>query len=396
MKRVVLLIAANLLITLLLLEIGLRLFPRLIPHQLLFYFEPVLRGQLAEGRFPTINDTVALDRDDGGFPLRIWKPFARVRHNYKDPGTVEIVTMDQFGFCNPPESANARAPIDIISIGDSLTWCTTVDPKDTWTAKLSDLSHLSTYNLGMGGVGLYEYLQIYKRYGRPRAPKLVIMNVAETNDLRDAVRYQDYRKHLGEKDSTQPQRSISLGAIYRDSYVVNLLWSTATYLKMSRADEPNFRYQLVFPEGAVPFNLQNHDTDEVENARKLVGGELYMDVLGEAIEEFARLAKQDSFTPVLSYTPSAYTAYASQVAFEDATLKTVLPRFSQEQRAYYKAKSQELGITFVDLTPALQAVAPKYNTPERLLYFQSDLHLTQFGHQVVAEKLRDVVSTLVR
>ena len=55
-------------------------------------------------------------------------------------------------------------------------------------------------------------------------------------------------------------------------------------------------------------------------------------------------------------------------------------------RAFLAEKGGELGYTFVDQTPALQAAARRLQGTE-LLYFPVNLHFTPAGNRVVAEAL---------
>ena len=100
------------------------------------------------------------------------KPFTTLRwFNTDERGDVFVVKVDEMGFCNVPGVYEASSRIDVITVGDSLTWCNSVSPEETWTAQLSSLAGCSTYNLGRGGVGVYEYLQILKSFGvRLRGP----------------------------------------------------------------------------------------------------------------------------------------------------------------------------------------------------------------------------------
>ena len=36
---------------------------------------------------------------------------------------------------------------------------------------------LSVYNLGKGGIGPYEYLQIFLHFGLPKHPRIVVMSI---------------------------------------------------------------------------------------------------------------------------------------------------------------------------------------------------------------------------
>lgn len=399
-RKTAVLVGVNLLLTVGLVEGALRLFPTIIPANLLVHFEPKLRSKLAAGRFPTAEDAVVFERDDGGPPFPIWKPFAEISYSFDDPGTVNTVKMDEIGFCNPPDLYSQTEQFDAIAIGDSFTWCTTVRPEDTWTAQLAEVANVSTYDLGKPAIGLYEYLQILKRFGLEKSPKVVVMNVYEGNDLRDALKYQEYQQSAPAEEGA----SQTPGFLDKYSYIWNLFRAVAansqpqtdSLVASGSEDSEDFRYRLKLDEGEVPFNLENGDLDEVLHAKLLTSGQIDLDVFSAALQEFVALSEVNNFVPILSYTPSAYTAYADIVEFDQAELNEIMPEYSQQLRNYFAAQAADLGIAFIDLTPVLQAAAPDYTTPKNLLYYQTNRHFTRYGHAVVAKALAEAVSSEVR
>ena len=95
-------LSISLLLIILFLEVGLRIIPNIIPPKVLINFKPRLREKVAQGWLPTYGDTIILNRDDNGPPLRIWKPFIKYTSYDADvPGDVFAVEMDEIGFCNP-------------------------------------------------------------------------------------------------------------------------------------------------------------------------------------------------------------------------------------------------------------------------------------------------------
>ena len=401
--KAIALIGINLTLTAGLVEAALRLLPTLIPASLLINFEPRLRSKIAASRFPTADDAIAFNRTDGGFPFPIWKPFAKITYSFTDPGTVNTVNMDENGFCNAPAGLYSQhSQFDVIGIGDSFTWCTTVRPEDTWVAQLARDANVSAYSLGKPAISLYEYLQLLERYGLKKSPKVVVMNVYEGNDLRDALKYVSYRQS-GETQQQIAEQEETVGPLGQYSYAWNLLRAvghrdsppnksgSGGLVEGNAEDGENFRYALNFRSGSVPFNLENGDLDEVLYAKLLTNGKINLDVFSEAIAQFAALAQTKGFAPILAYTPSAYTAYADVVSFEQLALNEIMPAYSRAQRTYFVKQAAAVGLMFVDMTPILQSVAADYTTPEKLLYYQTNRHLTQYGHAVVSNALRDLV-----
>lgn len=412
-------LALSILFTLLLIEVGLRLLPQLVPLPLLIYFAEQPRAEIAQRRnLPTQWGTVVVERDDGGPELRIFKPFTTMTLPGHDDLTI---TMDQIGFCNPAGVNYETDRFDMIVIGDSFTTCHGVKPEDMWSTQLADLADLSVYNLGRGKIGVHEYLQILKKFGLSKSPRIVLMNIYEGNDLRDATLYYHYRLKYGGQNPAAPPAADqpASGLLQNYSYAYNLAaafqeYETASMETINRTDpfflaiegvpqkylvglnQINFKYDVKLTDKVMTINRKNADTDEVQMARLVRDKVLNPGVwqsLEEALGAFVALSKQYHFVPVVSYSPSAHIAYANSIIYEDPSLYELMPWLNQELRAFFRKEGQELGYTFIDLTPALQAAAQN-NDSKSLLYSRADLHFSRRGHRVVAEALNQALQKL--
>jgi len=374
------------------LEIAFRICPWAVPAKALVHFEPALRAKLAQGRFPTRADTILLPRDDGGDAIRIFKPFAVKPYGLRPFGTnncgaVREVKTDEIGFGNPPGIYDAHAKIDLVAIGDSFTWPSAVEPGDAWPIRLGERLGCTSYNLGRGGNGPYEYLQILKRYGLAKSPRVVVMNLYEGNDILNVAEHLAYRKgatpgagRAGDEGKT--------GFLWRRSLAWNLVAGSVIYWREhARFEKLEGRVDYRFHVGSIPFNPEQSSRDEVVYARRAVAGEIPYEVFDEPLREFKRLADDHGFRPVLAYTPAAAIAYSPAV-FRDPGVGSVLEAFSRDQRRHLEQAAGELGISFIDLTPALQEIA-RAAPPleENLLYFPGNIHLTPRGHAAVARIL---------
>ncbi|MCI0453531.1 MAG: hypothetical protein L0Y68_00875 [Candidatus Dadabacteria bacterium] len=391
-------VLASVLLVFVLLEIGLRIVPNIIPPKVLINFEPTLREKTARGWLPTYSDTIILNRDDNGPPLRIWKPFTKVTHydSHVSGGAYNVKT-DEIGFCNTPGSYSKAPTFDVITIGDSFTWCHTVGPEDSWTKQLSDLTGLSSYNLGKGNLGLYEYIQVLKQFGINKHPKFVILNVYEGNDLKDADTYFKTKNNYSDVKAnssfnSHTQKSFLENTIGYYSYSFNFVRGYIKYLNakiftyLRYNKDLDFRYSIVFSDKSIPFNTENTDKDEVFYARQLLANKVDLNIFNDALENFVKISEQYRFIPIVSYTPSAHTAYAANVSFNDPTLKSILKHYSDAQRDFFESKGKELGYVFIDFTPSLQSAALS-NTYQKLLYFRTSLHLTKYGNEIIAKTL---------
>ncbi|MGI9415485.1 MAG: hypothetical protein ACR2PM_17550, partial [Hyphomicrobiales bacterium] len=182
----------------------LRLVPSLIDVAVLERFAPSLRSQIARRvGLPVRADRLCIpsgERHDRGPDLCINRPNVKypVRADPKDlaRGAVEILPLDGKGFCNLPGHA-ARAKADIVMLGDSFTWCTAVGAEAAFTTLVEASLQAPAYNLGVAGIGPYEYLELLRRFGLPLGPKVVVMNIYEGNDLRDVLKYVKHRAKPG-------------------------------------------------------------------------------------------------------------------------------------------------------------------------------------------------------
>src|SRR6185369_12978835 len=174
-------------------EAGFRIAPGLIPESLLKRFETHVRLDVAQRRFlPNESQTWVPTRTDDGPPIKLFEPHSEIQWDFVDTGETGRMRMDDLGFCNPQEDDPNRDHIDLIAIGDSFTACHAPDPRVTWPSVLGRTLGMTAYNLGRGGYGPYEYLQLLRLFGLAKRPRVVVMQIYEGNDLRDAARYFEY------------------------------------------------------------------------------------------------------------------------------------------------------------------------------------------------------------
>jgi hypothetical protein len=418
--RVLKVVAINLVIFVVALEIGLRVAPAVIPEGLLKRFEPSLRASIAERRsLPNVSDVVQVDRDDNGPPLLIFKPGVVVQFVSRETGGTGEIHMDDRGFCNPEGTVPASGSVDIVAMGDSFTACMNEPPDSSapesyvnWPFVLGRMAGVSVYNLSRGGYGVYEYVQLLKHYGLQLQPKIAIMQIYEGNDLRDAQHNVAFQQMSPEERANVPLRAsweplkVSYEGLLRNwigrtSYAYNFLLVAAvkgisavidmTERSTGAEAAVNFKFWLEYEPSPILMNPDNDQKDEVRTARSLRAGEFSLDNFDAPLEEFAELARENGFTAVLSYAPAAHVAYESVVRFEDPELKELMLWYSQEQRAYFARKCEELGIVFIDLTPVLVAGIEKHGA-DALLYYPSNIHFTVLGHQVVSQELLRVLN----
>jgi GDSL-like Lipase/Acylhydrolase family len=400
-------VAAAALSALAVLEIVLRLWPGVISEAVLANFEEPLRRALAARLDLPLKQArrclSANERSDHGPELCLIAP----RMPYRLPadpadlaeGAQVVLPHDARGFCNPPEKAE-RPRAAILSVGDSFTWCTAVPAAATFTALLETMLGDTTYNLGVPGVGPYEYLEILRRFGLALAPRLVLFNIYEGNDLRDAVRFAEQLAREPPAADRRPSGSAvadrrSPGKVlFRHSYALNFVAGAIEHLvEQWRPQQIDFRYAIGSRRGQVLMNAGQSDRDEVRYARRLLRGEISLGLWDRALEDFATLAREHDFKAVVTYIPAAYTANDATITFMDPAIGPAMAAMSRAQRAYLRRRCEAHHLTFIDLTEPVQAALATFD----LAYFPSNLHLTKAGHEIVAAalapRLRELLAT---
>jgi hypothetical protein len=390
-------ILMSLLVGLLLAEVALRVFPSLISVPLLANFPDQLRHDIAErlnyanakGYFiPTEQ------RTDHGPSIYLPAPNS-TGISPRDPadlaaGATESELMDAKGFCNPPAKAE-RPGVDVVVLGDSFVYCTGVDAADTSTSYLEDMSHLTTYSLGAGGKGPYEYVELLRHFGLALKPRVVIFNVYEGNDLQDAISYEKFLK----TGRDQHAKRDDIEDVLSHSYAVSLIYASGEWLfsdeitwLLDSDRSINYRYSARSQGRLITLNESNRGRGQVKTAKKLKNGQISLDLWAPPLAAFKELSVSNGFIGIVSYTPAMHTAYAHTAVFEDPVSGDLVRTMSRMQRDWLSKKSAELGLLYVDLTPAFQKAANE----GPLTHFPVNVHLTAYGHRVSATEWASIIS----
>jgi hypothetical protein len=390
-------ILMSLLVGLLIAEVALRLFPSLISMPLLSNFPAQLRHHVADRlNYANVNGYVipTKQRTDRGPPIYLPAPNSTGRTPL-DPadlaaGATETVRMDAKGFCNPPAKAE-RPSVDVVVLGDSFVYCTGVEATDTSTSYLEDISHLTTYSLGFGGKGPYEYVELLRHFGLALKPRVVIFNIYEGNDLRDAISYQKFLQTGRDRRATQNAIQDALSF----SYALSLIYASSHWLFHDQirwlldSDRAiDYRYTARSQGSLIELNVSNRSRGQVRIAKNLKEGEVGLELWAAPLAAFKELAVSHGFIGIVSYTPSMHTAYADTAVFEDPTSGEFVHAMSQMQRDWLSKKSAELGLIYIDLTPAFQKAA--HEGP--LTHFPVNVHLTAYGHRVSATEWASIIA----
>lgn len=377
-----------------LVEIVLRSFPGLIGMRVLSEMEPSLRERIADRvGLPTRNSMFEVTSDmrtDRGPAFSRPRPNSSLRqYNEKQDiaaGAVQVVRMDENGFCNIPAKAE-RGKAEVLIVGDSFTFCTSVDPGDTAAAKMEQISGIPVYNIAIGGVGPDIYLELLKKFAPLFKPKIAVMNIYEGNDLRDVLVKTEFMK------SGRYNRGRRYSGWFAWSYAGQFIMANIR-LAIRRAERANvrnqninFRYSASVNGTVVAMNVSNKDWDEVTHATAIRDKTISFDEFRESMADFVTWSKENNIVPIVTYIPSMYSVYEGSVKFEDQEVGSVVQAFSSAQRKWFATEATKIGYHFRDLTPTFQQVAGQ----GILTHFPGNVHLTPHGHEIVARQVLELI-----
>jgi lysophospholipase L1-like esterase len=285
------------------------------------------------------------------------------------PGLEADGNRDPWGFRNHwpwPDQ------VDIMAVGDSLTYSQMVDDDQAWTTLLAQgLPQSRVLNLGLIGAAPQQYLRLYETFGIERAPKVLLVGLFLGNDLWGARQFDHWWKAGGagsfpEFGKRDPRPGVggwlrrhvtrfyvfALAQDVRESYQSGRLLSGKT-IELASGD----RLQL------VPSLLARAATYTRPERSEFT---LVLDTIAQIQ---ARAQAHHTHTLVLFF-PSKEEVYLPVLGEEAADLA-----------APFIPELRQRGITYLDLGPAFRKRAAAGET----LFFEVDGHPNARGYALIAE-----------
>jgi hypothetical protein len=100
------------------------------------------------------------------------------------------VRFDAWGFRNTEPWPDR---VDIITVGDSLTYSLSVNDEQAWPVLLERaLAPRRVLNLGLIGAAPQQYLRVYETFGAKLSPKVLLVGLFLGNDLTDALEFDSW------------------------------------------------------------------------------------------------------------------------------------------------------------------------------------------------------------
>ena len=301
------------------------------------------------------------------------------------PFTYGNYSLDQEGFTN----VDARRPVDVVVLGDSYVEFQ-IDAHDGFGERLAKVSERTVANLGVGGYGPFQYLELLKRYGLRKAPIYALFCFFEGNDLTDVLDYLRWQRGgeyglLSELSKPFPQRYLL--ALKETARFAMKTGSLTIQTALAGKDHwPND----VHPDIAV-LRLGN-ETHKVFLAHKndlrppaKIRGSPEWQALTTILQEFKAVATANGIVPVVVFIPTAAHIYADYSTAQSGANWLRLRDAQARGRANVEKSmillTEELDLRLIDLAPAFDRAAAE----GKLLYYPFDTHWNSEGRQVAAE-----------
>ena len=293
------------------------------------------------------------------------------------------------GFCN---THNYTGEKTIIAVGDSFTYCTIIEPLDSWVNNLYPNQNLNeTYNFGLSGVGPYEYNNILKNVLSDKT-KLILYGYYAGNDVRDILRYHKKNNKVSKNKEQKESKSEKklkhlLLSVFGDSYFFNFNLVILKKL-LNKNYDIDFRY--IINNKKILFNPDNTDLDEAHIAKKLFESKAkYISILDKGIyknfKEANNISNSNGSKIVFIYFPSAYSVFGKEIAFKDKSMGPIMKNYSKNNLDLFFKNCQKLNLNCLNLIPNLS----EQNLRKQITHFPAILHLTPKGHEVVAEAIKN-------
>jgi hypothetical protein len=294
---------------------------------------------------------------------------------------------------------NNAAPgvVDVLAIGDSYV-AFALDEADMFGKRLERLSGLSVANLGVGGYGPFQYLEVLKRYGVKRQPRYALFCFYEGNDVGDITAYLEWQAggmpfFSGVFRGTLWQRYRM--AVTDTAHAVSEAIKDMLYPTLHNISH-NARY--IHPD-IVVINLQgtihkalfrhknySQSTDEMLRSTE-------WQALKRILHEFNTICLENHITPIVVHIPMAAHIYAQYSTAESGVNWLTI----RDEQVLAKANAvgamitlcDELGLSLVDLSPSFEAAARQ----GKMLYYPMDMHWNSDGREVAAATIAKVLTS---
>ena len=331
---------------------------------------------------------------DGGVSASDELPFERPSHlkwhglsrgdlalmNGDEDPYARMVTFktDMDGFHNSQDIRQA----DLIAIGDSYLEAGNLPEEDNFLTLTGQKLGIKSRNLGRAGYTTPTELIVLKKYGLRCQPKIVVWQIAESNDLADSVMYEKWvaggRKNFFDFFNLSKKGETSRSEVWQRRSPTYRLFSLLRDYK-----PPIWSFAGIFKDrdGVETFVRFPNEPAMRQPAKDHPGWETFSSALAEG----AALCRSNNIQLVVVLIPMKYKVLGPYMQMPDG-MADYLAKWPglREDVALDKVLRPfcaALGVSFIDATASLKEKAAASN----LVYLPYDTHLNSLGHQVVAD-----------
>jgi len=306
-------------------------------------------------------------------------------NNDPDP-YARIVTFqtDRQGFRNGEELQQA----DVVVIGDSFAEAGNVPEAESFAKLIGRKLAGTSRNLGRAGYSPPTELIVLRKYGLACQPKVVVWQIAESNDLSDCFsfskwveagrpRFFDFEADRSwQRTQAWQQRSPTFRA----------------FDQLRHHDPRPWPYDGWFRDHAgVEHPMRFLETPDLQGSLRDSFG---WPTLAESLANGAALCRSNQIQLLVVLVPDKYRVMGPYTRFPNRTspppASTSDPSYQQTLGGLLKSLCGSLGVPFLDATGGLEARASR----GEIVYQPFDTHLSSLGHEVIAELVVARLKTL--
>jgi lysophospholipase L1-like esterase len=315
---------------------------------------------------------------------------------------------DALGFRNREVPKSAQ----IVAIGDSMTYGSGAPRDGAWPQQLATLGGESVYNMGLGGYGPLQYLQLASTQAKQFKPRQWVVGFYFGNDFIDAymapqnlAHWQGWRESVAAPDAAPVQTAGTKPApqrrgaalrnwLSRHSVLYGMLRTTvlepfAAAEQKDLAGQMSPDQRMSWSDPAAPavktvFTAQQRGSAQDPSQPNVREG---MQITKRAFVAMKDEADRQGAALLVVLIPTREKAYCPYLKTTGATLPPAYQKLCQVEEGNKTELMQALaakGIAFVDASPALEAEVARHT---QIYPPTSDGHPTALGHKAIAKSV---------
>lgn len=345
-------------------EITLRVFPALLPVE--------------------IRQRVQIRQDDFGVPHPYIGHLHKPNNSFVFSGRDFSAThrTDGHGFRNPwpwPDT------VDIVALGDSVTFGQTVEDNQAWPVVLGNLLPQSRIiNLGLIGAGFQQYLRVYETFRKSLHPKILLIGVFIRNDFWDDGLFARWlesgwnKNYMVWRDFGRPKKlqfdsarplSSSIRMLRQEIYLFAHTTYLFNFLRYVKATvRRGWEVKIFQTTDRSRLELQPKDFLEKTAAGQPERPEFHLSV--KALQGIHAIATKNGTKTLVVLQPSKEEVYLP-----------LLGQVTPDPAAPLRRMLQTSGIHYLDLTPEFRQRA----LAGEKLFHEADGHPNVRGYALIAE-----------